>query len=163
MRPVRIGQIARRINLMRLDSLKNRPGEFDVARRDSAIPALVERKIQVMQPLLGNLADRGGFEGFQAPDQSFVRSQVGIEHFPGRTRPCFQGKPQVLPDGAGWHGIAAGNLVGNMDFVPVVGEADQCSSHRDDIVVRVRRKNQDAAHALFGNSSAGPSGNGVLN
>ena len=37
----------------------------------------------------------------------------------------------------------SGGLVGNVNIVSLVNKADECTSHRDDIVIRMRRENED--------------------
>ena len=41
------------------------------------------------------------------------------------------------------HGKVAGSLVGHMNIMSLMDETDECATHRDHVVVRVRGEDED--------------------
>ena len=166
---MRVREIASGVNLMRLNGLQQVNRDLDIffAERHLADTAcLVERHIHVVQAVARDAAASRSGAGFDAADQSFdlldrtavdlardfvlqevsdlafeLRRRIGVEI---ELLIKFFGKVDKAGDIVVEYGDVARGLVGDMHLVALIGESDQRAAHRNDIVVWVRRKNEDA-------------------
>ena len=201
---VRVGEIARRVDLVGLHAFEEFAGDADVLFADGLLldaAGFVEGQVEEVDVLFLDAAVASAGVGLGAADEPLDLLEFGAVGVAG----VLAGQERLdvllelvgellaeLREGVGEladevdvaagrvvpHGDVAAGLVGHVDFVPLVAEADEGAAHADDVVVGVGAEDDDALgeRALAGQAAggaqfglgragglaAGPAGDGVL-
>ena len=171
MRAVRIGEIAGRVDLVRLNLPQQLDDHRDVFLAERLLlhaARFVERHVQEVQPLVGDAAASAGRPGFAAADHAFDRLHFGavdlarllvaagtLRRAPRALRPslaairrkCVLNSRDEIGEAdrvVVEHGDVAGRLVGHVHLVPMIDQPDERAAHRNHVVVRMRREHEHA-------------------
>ena len=174
---MRITQIARCINLVRLNGPEKFAGDAQVVRAQwilSNTARLIERQVKKVNVLRAHATPSCAGTRLATADQCFHTLQFHSVHFARllggnkcfdvgfkafrelatELRKCSGELTQEIqmPQCAVVpHGNAAGGLVRHMYFMTLVAQSDECSAHGDDVVIRVRTE----YHHAFGECGIG--------
>ena len=189
MSSVRVSEVACNINLIRLNLVEKFENDVYILLSPLSLldtSCLIERKVEEVRVCVGVKTERThccaclGTTDCRFEIQKFARFR-----FAGTFRrdDClhlvevvavaeFMDCVHMLEDHVVMHGNVARSLVGHMDVVTLLNEADECSSHGYDVIVRVRGENEHILRERCGRNrpcavvsvrfSARPSRNRVL-
>ena len=198
-RAVRVVEIAGSVDQVWLKLCEEVADQADVGGAVGAATrgGVVKRQVEEMEPGFGHAADAGGSGGFVATNERFPAEQFGRLRQWGAVAELVRERGELgglggVGEAAVAHegeetphrfvgdGARARNAVGNMDLVALIDEAAERAAHGDDVVVGVRREDEDAfgenggtgaaqradggvaGFRFFGITTAGPTGDGVL-
>ena len=178
-RAVRIGQIAGRVNLVRLDLPQQVDGHRDVFFAERLLlhaARFVERHVHEVQPLVGHAAAAARRPRFAAADHALDRLHLGAVDLAGLlvAQELFDVRFQLgrplrrdvevrveLGDEIGEadrvvveHGDVARRLIGDVHLVPLVDQPNERAAHRDHVVVRVGREDEHALGKMLSRDDA---------
>ena len=198
-RAVGVVEIAGGVDEVRLELGEEVADQADVggAVGAAARGGVVKRQVEEMQSGFGHAADAGGGGGFVASNEGFPTEQFGclgqgcavaevtreageVSGLGGVGEAAVAHEGEEAPYRFVGDGAGTRNAVGDMDLVALINEAAERATHGDDVIVGVRRENENAfrenggtgaaqradggvaGFGFFGITTAGPAGDGVL-
>ncbi len=149
MSAVRIGQVARRVNLVRTQFAQELHRAVDILWRDAAIPCrrfLVEGQVEEVEFVGSHAAHARGGACLGPAQRGFHLAGVTGSRRIARKRIAadLPAEVEIPVQHFIMHVVAARDLIRDTDIVALRREADERAAHRKHLVVRVRREDQNA-------------------
>ena len=138
---VRVAEVTGSVQLMRLHGAQQRNQLSDILLVHCSSRTIVKRQIQKVQPRFGHATHGARSDGFGAADERADQRWLRCRRSAAGQR---LDERQMPRDIVSVHAAMAADLVRDVHLMAVISQAAERATHRDDVVIGMRREHQHA-------------------